>query len=455
MNSDKKNSPPLKENEQLTHEYRVLHKVAQILQTHGDLIEMLQDVMKVITEFEELKVENKAGIFLADHENQALRLFTLVGNFSEEFIKMEQKIPFGECLCGRVALSGDLLMSESCFKDSRHDRTYDDMTAHGHYIIPLKSLDHLVGVMFLYTNTNPSWYQHSQEVLLSIGGLIADAIKRKQTDTELEQYRGHLEFMVDSKTSELRKTNEKLTLEIEEHKNTQNNLKVSRDQLRNFSNQIQVAREEEKSRIAREVHDRLGQSLTALKIDSRYIEKKIPPNLEEVKECLHSMTELIDTTISSVQEIAMELRPPILDAFGLCEAIAWQAEEYSRKLGIEFDLSHLQEHIDLDKNLTTALFRIFQEALTNITRHAQATKVRVSLNLNGGNLAFTIEDNGKGITNEAIHSPDSIGLIGIQERVFGYNGKVTFEGLSGKGTRVTVTIPVDKKWNLQKVPSRY
>lgn len=429
----------------ITKEYQVLHKVAQILQTHGELIEMLQDVMKAIIDFEDLKVENKAGIFLVDHENKVLRLFTVLGDFSDEFIKMEQKVSFGECLCGRVALSGELLMSESCFSDTRHDRTYADMTAHGHYIIPLKSRDHLVGVMFLYTNTNPSWYKHSQEVLLSIGSLIADAIKRKQTDKELEQYRGHLEFMVDAKTSELTKTNKKLKLEIEEHKSTQQILKSSRDQLRNLSHQIQTAREEEKSRISREVHDRLGQSLTALKIDSRYIEKKIPPSLEEIKQGLHSMTQLIDSTITSVQEIAMELRPPILDTFGLCEAIAWQAGEYNKKLGIEFDLNCLQEHINLNKNLTTTLFRIFQEALTNIMRHAQATQVKVSLKQVDEILIFAIEDNGKGITNEAIESPDSIGLIGIKERALGYNGHVKIESLPQKGTRVTVTIPAEKR----------
>lgn len=435
----------------ITKEYRVLHKVAQILQTHGELIEMLQDVMKAITDFEDLKVENKAGIFLVDHENQVLRLFTILGDFSDEFIKMEQKVPFGECLCGRVALTGELLMSSSCFTDTQHDRTYSDMTAHGHYIIPLKSLDHLVGVMFLYTNTNPSWYKHSQEVLLSIGGLIADAIKRKQTDKELEQYRNHLEFMVNEKTSELTHTNDKLKLEIEEHKNTQQHLKSSRDQLRNLSHQIQMAREEEKSKISREVHDRLGQALTALKIDSRYIEKKIPPSLDEIKKSLHSMTQLIDNTITSVQEIAMELRPPILDTFGLCEAIAWQAEEYNQKLGIEFDLSSLQGHINLSKNLTTTLFRIFQEALTNITRHAQATKVQISLQERDENLTFVIEDNGKGIVPEAIESPDSIGLIGIKERVFEYKGNVKFERVPNKGTKVTVTIPTEKSESNEKL----
>jgi signal transduction histidine kinase len=429
----------------ITEEYRVLHRVAQILQTHGDLIEMLQSAMKAIVEFEDLKVENKAGIFLADHENSALRLFTVLGDFSQEFIDCEQKVPFGECLCGRVAVSGELLMSETCFEDPRHERIFDDMEAHGHYIVPLKSVDTLVGVMFLYTNTHPTWYQHSQEVLLSIGGLIADAIKRKQIDRELEQYRDQLEIMVDSKTSELRSTNEKLKFEIEEHKNTQENLKISRDQFRNLGNKIQATREEEKARISREVHDRLGQSLTALKMDSKYIEKKLPNELVDIKKCAQSMTQLIDSTITSVQEIAMELRPPILDAFGLCEAIAWQADEYYKRLGIEFDLNCLNEHVDMAQDLKTALFRIFQETLTNIVRHAQATKVQVSLGAINEHLVFIIEDNGIGIGKGVAENSTSIGLIGIKERVYGFNGEVQFEGLPERGTRVTVKIPIGKK----------
>jgi len=445
MSSELTTSPLEEPENQITEEYRVLHRVAQILQTHGDLIEMLQSAMKAIVEFEDLRVENKAGIFLADHENGALRLFTLLGDFSQEFIACEQKVPFGECLCGRVAVSGELLMSESCFGDPRHERIFDDMEAHGHYIVPLKSVNTLVGVMFLYTNTHPSWYQHSQEVLLSIGGLIADAIKRKQIDRELEQYRNQLEIMVDSKTTELRNINERLKFEIEEHKNTQENLKISRDQFRTFGNKIQATREEEKARISREVHDRLGQSLTALKMDSKYIEKKLPDDLGDIKHCAQRMTQLIDSTITSVQEIAMELRPPILDAFGLCEAITWQADEYSKRLGIEFDLHGLQEKIELEQNIKTALFRIFQETLTNIARHAQATKVHVSMNSNNEDLVFIIEDNGIGISKDIVENPTSMGLIGIKERVYGVNGEVQFEGLPERGTRVTVKLPLGNK----------
>ncbi len=434
-----------KENENkslLAQEYKVLHEVSQALQSSLEIKEMLEKVLWSITQFEELKVEQKAGIFLSDSDNKILKLYTTVGYFSEEFLEKEREVPFGECLCGRVAVSGQLLMSESCFEDSRHERTFTDMTAHGHYIVPLKSQEDLIGVMFLYTNTNPSWYRHSQEVLISIGGLIANAIKRKQIEEELNRHRNHLEELVDSRTSELIQANAKLKIEIEEHKETQVDLIDSREQLRKLSNQIQDVREEEKTKISREVHDRLGQALTALKMDTSNIEKKLSSDQVDLKGRLQSMTATIDNTIKSVQQIAMELRPPVLDAFGLCEAIEWEAGECKKRYGINFDLNCLQDHVNLESNLKTALFRIFQEILTNVVRHSKATNVRVSFQLIEDTLVFEVEDNGVGIKKENIKSSNSIGLIGIQERANSFNGKVEFEGHPGKGTKITVKIAI-------------
>ena len=515
---------------------------------------MLQDVLRAITGFEELKVENKAGIFFAEENDKVLRLFTTVGEFSKEFLEKEKEVPFGDCLCGRVAESGQILMSESCFTDPRHERTFSDMTAHGHYIVPLKTSEKLVGVMFLYTNTNPVWYQHSQEVLLSIGGLIANTIERKRIDEELRLFKNHLEDQVKHRTSELRESqrvletlisnlpgmvyrslndktwtmkyvsdgcesltgysasdlmsqkvtyneiihpddrdavwdavqealsecrafklnyriqdfygNEKMVWEqgrgvysdsgellalegfitnITDRFKMEEELKASHEKLRNLSTRLQSIREKEKSRIARQVHDELGQSLTALKMDISHLEKNLPSNPADMLGQFQSMTKIIDNTIQSVQRIAMELRPPILDAFGLCEAIAWQAGEYNKKLGIQFDLNCLQEQVDLEKDLETTLFRIFQETLTNIVRHAEASRVQVGLNRVNELLVFEIEDNGKGIKKEHIENSNSLGLIGIQERVHPWNGQVQFKGSPDKGTRVTVKIPLTQK----------
>ena len=430
---------------QITDEYRVLHKVAQVLESSGSLMGVLQKAMQIITEFEGLNVENKAGIFLADNEKKVLRLLTTFGAFSQEFLEKEKEVPFGDCLCGRVAVSGKLLMSESCFTDSRHERTFTDMKAHGHYIVPLNSSDNLIGVMFLYTNTNPSWYQHSQEVLLSIGGLIANTIQRKEVEEELERHKNSLEKLVESRTYDLTNINNHLKKEIEEHKSTQQILIDSKEKFRRLSNQIQSIREDEKSRIAKEVHDQLGQTLTALKIDIAQLEKNIPSELSELKSRTSSITNIVDETIKNVQQISMELRPPILDAFGICEAICWQANEYKKKLGMHFDLNCLQEHIDLEKDLQTALFRIFQESMTNVIRHANATQVQVGMNYDNKNLTFEVADNGIGLNKEDVKSPESLGLIGMRERVYPWGGQVEFKGLPGKGTKIIITIPLSLK----------
>lgn len=414
-------NPP---NERITEEYRILHKVAQILQNPGELIEILKKTMKALTEFEGLQVENKAGVFLADDEEKVLRLLTTYGDFSDEFIEKEQIVPFGECLCGRAAVSGQLLMSESCYSDSRHERLFSDMTPHGHYIVPLKSFEKLVGILFLYTDTHPSWYQHSQEVLLSIGGLIANTIQRKQIDEELEHHRNNLEDIVTARTQDLIQ---------------------SKEQYRKLNNQIQMIREEEKSRLAREVHDQLGQALTALKMDAMHMEKKLPVDQSELKVQVQSMTRTIDETIKSVQHIATELRPPILDAFGLCEAISWQAREYEKRHGIHFDLNCLQDHVEIDKDLQTALFRIFQEAVTNILRHANASHVQVRLSHENEKLIYAIGDDGVGITAKDIENPESLGLIGMKERVYPWGGQVNFESSLGKGTLIIITLPLKRK----------
>ena len=422
----------------ITEEYRILHKVAQILQSSGELESILQSALHAITGFEELKVENKAGIFFVDESNKVLRLFTTFGEFSKVFLENEREVPFGDCLCGRVAESGQILMSESCFSDPRHERAYDDMTAHGHYIVPLKTSQKLVGVMFLYTNTNPVWYQHSQEVLLSIGGLIANAIEKKKIDDELEKYKDHLVSLVKQRTHELTNANARLLGEVDSHKKTQ-------EELRQLSVQTEKIREEEKGDISRKVHDELGQLLTAMKMDLLQLDKKLPQKSPDLHQRAHSIVGLVDDTIKSVQGIAMELRPPILDAFGLCEAIAWQADEYKKRYGIQFDLNCLQKDIQLNKDLEITLFRIFQESITNVVRHSEANRVDVEVSHENGLLMMRIKDNGKGIQKDKISDSNSIGLIGIRERIRSWDGEVQFFGAAGKGTTVEIRVPIENK----------
>ena len=426
----------------LTEEYEVLHEVARVLHSSKGLKNMLEDVLEVLTGFNELKVEKKAGIFLADPEKKVLNLYCMLGKFTDEFLEKEKVVPYGDCLCGRVAESGQLLMSESCFTDARHERKYEGMQAHGHYIVPLKTGEKFLGVMFLYTNTHPAWYQHSQEVLLSIGGLVANAIENSLIEEELKNYRNHLEVLVAERTADLKQVSTTLEKEVAERTHAERELTIIREQLRNLGNHLQNIREEEKTRIAREVHDELGQSLTALKMDLVCLKEELPSNQPEPQERIQSMSGLIDSTITSVQRISTELRPQILDIFGLCEAIAWQAKEYEKRTNLQFDLNCA--HVPLDnKELTTDLFRIFQETLTNVVRHAEADRAKVRFRQQDNKFILEIEDNGKGMPPGKIEDSQSLGLIGIRERVLFLGGEVEFLGEAGKGTKVVVKVPLE------------
>lgn len=405
----------------MTREYQVLHEVAQALQVPQPTRTMLQKALEILTQFDELKVEHKAGLFLADEENKVLRLYTTIGGFSEEFLEREQEVPYGDCLCGRVAESGELLMSEDCFTDTRHERTFTDMTAHGHYIVPLKSRDQMVGVLFLYTNTHPSWYRHSQEVLLSIGGLIADAIFRSRNEEELAQYRDQLEEKVQDRTRDLEQV---------------------RSQLRNLSHRLQSVREEEKARLAREVHDELGQDLTALKLDLAWMERRLAENPKSLEEKIGSMSRFIDETIGKVQKISTELRPAVLDVLGLAEALKWQTREFENRTGYQCELTIEPDPLELDQERSTALFRIYQETLTNIIRHAKADTVRIQCRRTSDSVELTVADNGCGVDPEKISDPHSLGLVGIRERALACGGEVTIAGPPGEGTTVIARLPL-------------
>jgi signal transduction histidine kinase len=188
MASDKSEQLSPEAEEQIrkrTEEYRVLHNVAKSLQSTEGTLKMLQEAIKAIVEYGELKVEYKAGIFLADEEKQVLNLYTWIGDFSEEFLESEKVVPYGECLCGRAAASGEMIISNNCFSDKRHDNQFKDMTAHGHYIVPLKSREKLVGILFLYTDPDPPWFERNQEILLSMGSLIADAIEQRKGEEQI------------------------------------------------------------------------------------------------------------------------------------------------------------------------------------------------------------------------------------------------------------------------------
>jgi signal transduction histidine kinase len=219
-------------------------------------------------------------------------------------------------------------------------------------------------------------------------------------------------------------------------------LKRSQELFRSLSAHLQVVREDERTRIARKIHDDLGQALTALKIDLSWIDKRLADHQSLVREKLQSMATLINETIETVHNVSEDLRPGILDDFGLSAAIEWQAEELQKRTEMECKTNLAPDEFNLSKEKSTNLFRIVQESLTNVIRHANATKVEINLNEKDGMLLLEIVDNGKGISKAATTDPKSFGLIGIKERVHSLGGELNIAGAPNEGTRLTVKMPI-------------
>jgi len=218
-------------------------------------------------------------------------------------------------------------------------------------------------------------------------------------------------------------------------------VRTTRELLRGLASHQQAAREEERARMAREIHDEFGQALTALKMDSVWLAKRLSKSQPVLSQKVDSMLELIDGTFQMVRRIATELRPGLLDDLGLAAAIEWQAQDFAERAGIKCELCLSDANIAHDRDLATAVFRILQETLTNVIRHAEATQIRVELDDRPDELVLIVQDNGKGITKGQISDHTSLGLIGMRERARFWGGDVEFRGESGQGTTVTVRIP--------------
>ena len=238
--------------------------------------------------------------------------------------------------------------------------------------------------------------------------------------------------------------------DVTERKQAEEQVQHSLEQLRTLAARLQSVREEERTRIAREIHDELGQALTGLKMDLSWMEKRVAPTSDVVLHGLLSpkmqaMTQLIDATIHTVRRIATELRPGVLDNLGLLAALEWQAQDFQNRADIPCHLKTTLEEIDIAQEGATAVFRIFQEILTNVVRHAHATRVDVCIAKDDGNLIIEVRDDGRGISESETTVETSIGLLGMRERALLLGGEVTIEGAPQGGTTVTVRMPVARE----------
>ena len=226
-------------------------------------------------------------------------------------------------------------------------------------------------------------------------------------------------------------------------------LKKSHEELRLLLHRYNVSLEEERKTIARDLHDELGQVLTALKMNISVLSKKIlsskPNNEAYVINEFKSITDMVDQITKSVKEISAGLRPETLDALGIIESIRWQVTEFEKRNNIWCKTLLPNQHLDISKDLSITIFRIVQESLTNIIRHAGATEVEVRLTVVNSHVLLETKDNGKGISEQQIHSSNSLGLIGLRERVYAMDGVSTITGDPLNGTLITVMLPIKPK----------
>ena len=299
-------------------------------------------------------------------------------------------------------------------------------------IVPLVTRGHTLGALTLVVSAESGRQYTAADLALAeeLAQRAALAVDNARLYAEAQQLNTELEERVLQRTAELQAANIQL--------------ETSRAQLLRLAHYERTAREEERSRLAREIHDELGQDLTGLKMDLAWLQKHTGPTQKDLLQKFKAMSDLVDTTIQSVRRIATELRPGILDDLGLLAAMEWQLQEFEKRTGIRCRFISSLEQVALDADGTTVLFRILQETLTNVARHACATQVEVSLDQEQDTVSLRVQDNGRGIAESEVDGSKSYGLLGMRERVRLRSGDFTIQGTPGQGTTVVIRLPLNK-----------
>jgi len=278
--------------------------------------------------------------------------------------------------------------------------------------------------------------------------MVSDITESKRAEQVLEDAGRELENRVEERTAELLTANRLMKKMIDEGKRTAERITTSRERLRNLSRRLQSVVEEERMRISREIHDELGQVLTGVKLNLSLLRRTLASKgLAELSAKVLENEQAISSIVLTVRKIATELRPGVLDELGVAAAIEWLAKDFQKRTGVGCNVRINGVDKMSDIALTTAIFRIVQESLTNIMRHAGASQANVNLERKGGTLILEVTDNGSGIKEGRIMDTKSLGLIGIRERVLLLGGEAAISGKPGGGTLVRVTLPVEVRAN--------
>jgi PAS domain S-box-containing protein len=279
-------------------------------------------------------------------------------------------------------------------------------------------------------------------VVEAVAGSARDITQRRTAEKALQLAYGQFETQSQQRIAELDQANRRLQAEVEERKTVEKMLLESQQLLRQLAAHREHVKEEERKRIAHEIHDELGQNLLALRIDVSRLQVRTGPSHPSLNRHLQRALQQIDLTIRSVRHAVNNLRPPVLD-LGLYAAIKWQLRDFGHRTKIACVLSGDGKNFDkaLDEPRAVAVFRIFQESLTNVARHANASHVCITLRADDDTLQMEISDDGVGIAEPAGHKSGSFGLVGIRERVSYLQGQLVIDSAPGKGTKLAVSIP--------------
>ncbi|WP_447599396.1 PAS domain S-box protein [Nitrospira sp. Nam80] len=375
----------------------------------SDLISMLQHITEVAARTIDTE---RVGIWRYLEDRSAIYCIDLYElshgrHTSQPAIPVDPGLPYFEALASSQVIAATDAHTDK--RTSAFSKTYlSDAGISSMMDVPIYLFGKLEGVI-CYEHTGPirRWTEDEQMFGIALSNLIA------------------------------------LAYEEHERRRSEAQLQQSQERLRSLRGRLESIQEEERINIAREVHDELGQELTGVKLELSFLRDQLATHDPAVLTRVESIAKQVDGTMQSVRKIATELRPVVLDQLGLIPAIEWQAGQFQTKTGIQCTLNIYLRAVDLAIDRSTAVFRIFQEILTNVARHAQASHVEISMQECRGHLLLQVTDDGRGITDSEMSGVKSLGLLGMRERALLLGGETKIERHPDKGTMVTVRLPLE------------